>query len=284
MNAPAPSPPDAEAQAWLQALAGSMTRVLGQIAGAEFPVETPAEPPADAAPPDRGDSYIVLTAVGGLRGEASLRLPQTAVLSLAQLLLSEAQDRAAEFKPEHREAAEELIRQIAGQTATALAGRWGEVQLRAELAEAPSWAAGLSGWIVSPAGAPAQFWLEWQLSASLLAALRAAPGATAAAKGEEANPEAGESATLVSAGKLDLLMDVELDVTLRFGGRRMRLREILELGPGSVVELDRQVQEPADLLLDGRLIARGEVVVVDGNYGLRVLEVISSPPLPGSGS
>ncbi|MBZ5706027.1 MAG: flagellar motor switch protein FliN [Acidobacteriia bacterium] len=81
-------------------------------------------------------------------------------------------------------------------------------------------------------------------------------------------------------GKLDLLMDVELDLTLRFGGRRMLLREILELSAGSVVELDRQVQEPADLLLDGRLIARGEVVVVDGSYGLRVTELVA-PQLPG---
>ena len=55
----------------------------------------------------------------------------------------------------------------------------------------------------------------------------------------------------------------------------MLLREIMELDAGSVVELDRQVQEPVDLLLAGRLIARGEVVVVNGNYGLRVLEVVS---------
>ncbi len=72
-------------------------------------------------------------------------------------------------------------------------------------------------------------------------------------------------------------MDVELDVTLRFGRRSMLLREVLELDAGSVVELDRQVQESADLLLDGRLIAHGEVVVLDGNYGLRVLEIISPP-------
>ena len=48
---------------------------------------------------------------------------------------------------------------------------------------------------------------------------------------------------------------------------------MLDLSPGAVVELDRRVQEPVDLLLDGRLVARGEVVVIDGNYGLRVTEV-----------
>ena len=76
-------------------------------------------------------------------------------------------------------------------------------------------------------------------------------------------------------GNLDLLLDVELEVTLRFGERIMLLRDILELGEGSVVELDRQVEEPVDLLLDGKLIARGEVVVVDGNYGLRIQEMVT---------
>jgi flagellar motor switch protein FliN/FliY len=51
-------------------------------------------------------------------------------------------------------------------------------------------------------------------------------------------------------------------------------KDILDLCAGSVVELDQQVQEPVDLLLDGKVIARGEVVVVDGNYGLRVNEVL----------
>ncbi len=74
-------------------------------------------------------------------------------------------------------------------------------------------------------------------------------------------------------GALGLLMDVQLTMTMRFGSRQLRLREVLDLSPGAVVELDRRVQEPVDLLLDGRLVARGEVVVIDGNYGLRVTDV-----------
>ena len=73
---------------------------------------------------------------------------------------------------------------------------------------------------------------------------------------------------------LDLLLDVELDASLRFGQREMLLREILELRPGSVVELDRKLQEPAELLIAGRVIARGEVVIVDGNYGLRITDIL----------
>jgi flagellar motor switch protein FliN/FliY len=76
---------------------------------------------------------------------------------------------------------------------------------------------------------------------------------------------------------LGMVLDVELNVTLRFGQRKLTLREVLELTSGSVVELDRQVEEPVELLLDGMVIARGEAVVIDGNYGLRVTEV--SQPL-----
>jgi flagellar motor switch protein FliN/FliY len=72
---------------------------------------------------------------------------------------------------------------------------------------------------------------------------------------------------------LQLVMDVELNVTLRFGQRQLALREVLELTSGSVIELDRHVEEPVELLLEGKVIARGEAVVIDGNYGLRVTEV-----------
>ena len=72
---------------------------------------------------------------------------------------------------------------------------------------------------------------------------------------------------------LALLQDVELDVTLRFGSRQLPLREIAEIAAGSVIELDKKLDEPAELLLGERVIARGEVVVVDGNYGLRITDI-----------
>jgi len=77
--------------------------------------------------------------------------------------------------------------------------------------------------------------------------------------------------------ELGRVIDVPLTVTLRFGQRSMRLREVLELNTGALVELDRQVEEPVDLILDERVIARGEVVIVDGNYGLRVTEIVERP-------
>ena len=72
---------------------------------------------------------------------------------------------------------------------------------------------------------------------------------------------------------LSMLYDIELDVTLLFGARQMPLKEVLELGPGDVVELDRHVSEPVDLVVGDRIVARGEVVVASGNFALRVTEV-----------
>jgi len=83
----------------------------------------------------------------------------------------------------------------------------------------------------------------------------------------------GTGETAITAAAIGLLSDVELDATLRFGSREMALREVLELGPGVVVELDRHVTEPVDLVVGDRIVARGEVVVVNGNFALRITEV-----------
>lgn len=72
---------------------------------------------------------------------------------------------------------------------------------------------------------------------------------------------------------LALLLGVELEASLRFGNREMPLSEILELGPGDVVQLDRHVDDPVDLIVGDKIVARGEVVLVNGNFGLRVTEV-----------
>ena len=77
----------------------------------------------------------------------------------------------------------------------------------------------------------------------------------------------------MTPGGVDLLLDVELEASLRFGSREMPLNEVLDLGAGDVVELDRHVSDPVDLLVGDKIVARGEVVLVNGSFGLRVLEV-----------
>ncbi|MCC6483941.1 MAG: flagellar motor switch protein FliN [Armatimonadetes bacterium] len=75
---------------------------------------------------------------------------------------------------------------------------------------------------------------------------------------------------------IDLLLDVQLVLTAELGRRDLTIKEALALGPGSVVELDRIAGEPVDLYVNNKLIARGEVVVIDENFGVRVTEVVST--------
>ena len=96
--------------------------------------------------------------------------------------------------------------------------------------------------------------------------------AASVTSGQEAPPAAADVSTGLRPG-LELLLDVELEATLRFGCREMPLGEILELGPGDVVQLDRQASDPVDLIVGDKIVARGDVVLVNGNFGLRVTEV-----------
>jgi flagellar motor switch protein FliN len=104
----------------------------------------------------------------------------------------------------------------------------------------------------------------------------AAQPAVAAAPPAAARPAAAAPPTpsSFSAG-IELLLDVELEAALRFGCKELPLGEILELGPGDVVQLDRNVADPVDLIVGDKIVARGEVVLVNGNFGLRVTEVAS---------
>lgn len=79
-----------------------------------------------------------------------------------------------------------------------------------------------------------------------------------------------------SSTNLDLLLGVSLRVTVELGRTKMNIEEVLRLGPGSVIELDKLAGEPVDVLVNERLIARGEVVVLDDRFGVRITDVL--PP------
>ena len=74
---------------------------------------------------------------------------------------------------------------------------------------------------------------------------------------------------------IDLLLDVPLQITVELGQAKRTIRELLELGQGSILHLTRHAGEPVDVLVNGQHIARGEVVVIDENFGIRVTEVVS---------
>ncbi len=103
-----------------------------------------------------------------------------------------------------------------------------------------------------------------------------------ARQGEQQQPQAAVFPSLNPGGQaqgepspLGLLADVELELTVELGQTRRSLREILALGPGSVLELDKHAGEVVDILVNGQLVARGEVVVIGENYGVRITELIN---------
>ena len=86
-----------------------------------------------------------------------------------------------------------------------------------------------------------------------------------------------------TARPMTLLHDVEMGVTAELGRTRMTVRDLLSLTPGAVVELDRAAGSPVDVLVNGTLIARGEVVVIDEEYGIRISEIVGSRPADATG-
>lgn len=77
-----------------------------------------------------------------------------------------------------------------------------------------------------------------------------------------------------SKDNLQLLLDVPLQITAELGRATMKIEDVLKLGPGSIIELNKLAGEPVDLLVNGKLIAQGEVVVVDENFGVRITSIL----------
>lgn len=75
--------------------------------------------------------------------------------------------------------------------------------------------------------------------------------------------------------RLELLLDVPLDVSVELGRARVSIHDLLALGPGSVIELDKIAGEPLDILVNDRLVARGEAVVVNDKFGVRITDIVS---------
>lgn len=80
-------------------------------------------------------------------------------------------------------------------------------------------------------------------------------------------------------GNMDLLMTVSLDVSVEIGKAKRKIREIMDFGQGTVIELNKQAGAPVDIVVNGRLLARGDVVVIDDNFGVRITEILGTKEL-----
>ena len=284
-------------QVWVEAVAKTLTQLGGSPVSASALEKDKASGAAEISA--ENGVWIRMSAGGKLAGELAFFSPNSDAVQLAQMLAGQPRDLAVALTDAHREALQELFQQFGGVAAAACKSLYGsEVSFSPAGLAAPEWK-----WVIEAssrfqqdetAGLVIHIFLSEELEKSIQSAAQpprapvaAAPSAPPlASQTPKATPAVPvESAAsepkpipvpdnAVTDANLALLLDVELDASLRFGKREMLLHEVLELRPGFVIELDRRLQEPAELLVAGRVIARGEVVIVDGNYSLRITEVV----------
>ena len=191
------------------------------------------------------------------KSEAAIQISLDNTLSLATSLGGMAAV-PGQFQSEHGQTVRAVFAKACEKAAEVLEG----TQVHVRLAKALSWTPARQFSLTGTDGASGK--IEFQL-------LFTADWPLDATSGNVASTQPSQGAKGVNVSVLE---NVEIEVILQFGKRQLPLREIGELRSGSVIELDKNIQDPAELLLGDRVVARGEVVVVDGNYGLRVTEVV----------
>lgn len=263
-----PTPNDVNSQ-FAATVGESFAAVLSQITARQW---TATEAPNGALDAELRTSFAIDGAPDGI---STLALTTKAAKQLAAFLTGEPANNADALSSDESEAAIELCRQVMGQVATALRPTHGEVRFQ-QVPSTTSASRNSSVRLTLRDSTDESVDVGLETSPDLARALEARLKVGTKTAPENSSTEPMQSAVTPQAHpgtNLDLLLDVEIGVTLRFGKREMLMKDILELSTGSVIELDRMVQEPVDLLIDRKVIARGEVVIVDGNYGLRVTEV-----------
>jgi flagellar motor switch protein FliN/FliY len=211
---------------------------------------------------------------GKVSGTVCVQIDSHSAAVLATKIIGGSTDDSLSFLPEHEDAVLEIVSQTAGVMATSLRTRFGSAEIRAARKQNASAAFPVTITLEQATGADRVSLVLFTTQSLLDSFTTSLSGSTQPplfSPPESPAPLAHE--TISESQNLRLIMDVELNLTLRFGQRILTLSEVADLATGSVVELDRMVDEPVELLLEERVIARGEVVIVDGNYGLRITEI-----------
>jgi flagellar motor switch protein FliN/FliY len=243
---------ESRARALLAAFAEELASVIGEIGGAA--VEA-ADGRDDAAP----RRWVATLAAGSERaGTCVVAFDHEGVAALSRLGAS------GEGEVEDATIAD-LLRNAITRAAAALAARPGADAVDLTLAtleptgqpdedgDALSRTLTSAGWAV-----PIALRLRW---------LEPAPDA--------ARPDRAEAVDHALGSRLDVILDIDLQVVVRFGHTELPIRTLSRLGPGSVIDLGRSPDDPVEVLVSNRVVARGEVVIVGGNYGVRILDVTS---------
>lgn len=261
MNAAAASARVQEVSDYVNSWASCLSDVLAEKLSSPVPCKILLSS-SDPVPISEDDTWLTVTVSGQLKGELAFRLP----MAIRETLSTNHANETGSQPVDVDKLVLEIFELAAARVQTSLDHRC-DSKYRVAKTQPSSWSSYSTHTLQAQLASPVL--LELRLEKTLLESLQSI---------RPTSPTPPTTAAHINnAEKLEMLMGVELAVTMRFGSKRMLLKDILDLCTGSVVELDQQVQAPVDLLLDGKTVARGEVVVVEGNYGLRITEVI-----PGS--
>jgi flagellar motor switch protein FliN/FliY len=270
-------------QEYLEIWSAASAEILQQTLGPKFAVDWERlDDPGPAKPDANLGVWLEFTVGAPLDFTQAFWISPSDAVYLGQSFIGETPDPLAELTDDDRDAVAELFRQIAGNVSLALKAKVGkECPVVFAGSRLPDWTPKLRAryrWTAE--GCPP---LSVHLQADSALEAPQAPAASVPVAAPVSRPLAPlpppPPAPMVppppppETRNLELLLDMQLDVTIRFGKREMILRDILELNPGSVVDFEQRIEDPVELLLGPRVIGRGEVVVVDGNYGLRVTEI-----------
>lgn len=247
----------------------ALSSVFEQTAGEPYALKA-----SEAMDPTEDSETLgyLLEFSGMVKGTAFVEVELSSAAILATKLMGCPTNGDVAYLAEHEDALFEIVSQTAGVMATALRQRFGNAEIDVERKQSAGIASPVVMLLKAANTDPVSIRLlaDPALFDSILASLTWEKTPSPA---EHDAPTAPAHETNSENQNLRLIIDVELDLTLRFGQRTLTLSEVADLTTGSVVELDRVVDEPVELLLGERVIARGEVVIVDGNYGMRITEL-----------
>jgi flagellar motor switch protein FliN len=252
-------------------LLSARTFVDGLVAEFAVAVESVLGTTITVAPSTVGDGHgwtLRITLSGALSGTMAVWTSEADAVVLAQRVMSmdEAPDTATIV---------DMLREMWTQAASALALKEPFTRVKAALdtpaAGAPE-SDGLAAYELHVAeGVSVRLSLAGDVTVTPIAASIATPA-----------PPPTRSSALVAAApeddanaRLEVVLDIDLPLIVRFGRTSMSLKALADLGPGSIVDMGRSPDEPVEMLIGDRVIARGEVVVVGGNYGVRIMDLVS---------
>lgn len=281
------------------AFAESMASVFSMLTGREFQLKSAPgellETPAIAALHEATGILVKANYQKGLNGTLYFTLPLKEGTMLVDLMLGGEGAPAEDLVGDSKDALAETFNQVMGsanQTLSDLAGETfaiANVDILAVTPDAAAFAEHLGPGAFQDIALPTsqdslnttvhllfpdlllqQLKRKLGLGEAVPAPAPAAVAATPPAPTRQAPVASGPAP---DAGNLDLLLDIQLPVVVRMGQTEMQMGELLKLTPGSILELNRSADAPVELLVNGKLIAKGEVVVVDGNFAFRITEI-----------